>query len=168
MYDDISSEEEEICEPLTDLINSDDLEDISVHSTDFDFVDEILGYRKYACDERTVITEEAEEIKDTREVILSFSDSDKHDECSDKPESYSDENNNCTVSKTTICLTMIRTVRLEPSGTEEITRYSQIIYSEDVHPKDVDVVSVATHILTEVPKHFTDEHVNVRLVKGDL
>lgn len=40
------------------------------------------------------------------------------------------------------------TVRREPSGKEEITRDSQIIYSEDVDPKDVDLVSVATYILT--------------------
>lgn len=98
----------------------------------------------------------------------SRSDEDSDDECLIKPDSDFDENNNCTVFKTTICLIMNRTVRREPSGTEEITRDSQIIYSEDVDPKDVDFVSVATHILTKVRKHFTDEHVNVRLVKGNL
>lgn len=63
---------------------------------------------------------------------------------------------------------MNRTVRREPSGTEEISRDSQIIYSEDVDLKDVDFVSVATDILTEVPKHFIDEHVYVRLAKRNL
>lgn len=65
---------------------------------------------------------------------------------------------------------MNRTVRREPSSTEEIIRDSQIIYSEDVDPKDVYFVSVAAHvhILTEHPKHFTYEHVNVRLVKVNL
>lgn len=98
----------------------------------------------------------------------SRSDEDSDDECLIKPDIDFDENNNCTVFKTTICLIMNRTVRREPSGTEEITRDSQIICSEDVDPKDVDFVSVATHILTKVRKHFTDEHVNVRLVKGNL
>lgn len=126
VYDDISSEKE-VFEPLTDLINSDDFEDISVHSTDLDFVDDVLGDHEYACDERTVITEEAGEIKYTREVILSFSDSDEHDdECTDKPESDSDENNNCTVFKTTIFLIMNRTLRREPSGAEEITRFLKL------------------------------------------
>lgn len=65
---------------------------------------------------------------------------------------------------------MNRTVRREPSSTEEIIRDSQIIYSEDVDPKDVYFVSVAAHvhILTEHPKHFTYEYVNVRLVKVNL
>lgn len=145
LYDNISSEEEEVCEPLTGLINIVDLEDISVHSTDFDFVDDKIGDRVYACDKRTVITEEAEDIKDTSEVILSFSDSNDHDDqCPDVPESISYENNNCTVFKTTICLVINRTVRHEPSGREEITRYYRSIYSGDVNPKDLDFVSGQT------------------------
>lgn len=75
-------------------------------------------------------------------------DSDNHEDECPKPESDFDENNNCTLFKTTICLIMNRTVRREPSGTEEIIRDSQIIYSEDVDPKDVDYVSLATDILT--------------------
>lgn len=113
-------------------------------------------------DERRKYEEDGDVIRDSR------SDEDSDDECLIKPDSDFDENNNCTVFKTTICLIMNRTVRREPSGTEEITRDSQIIYSEDVDPKDVDFVSVATHILTKVRKNFTDEHVNVRLVKGNL
>lgn len=41
---------------------------------------------------------------------------------------------------------MNRTVRREPSSTEEIIRDSQIIYSEDIDPKDVYFVSVAAHV----------------------
>lgn len=51
----------------------------------------------------------------------SLSDKDSDDECPKKPESDSDENNNCTVFRTTICLIMNRSVRHELSGTEEIT-----------------------------------------------
>lgn len=75
-------------------------------------------------------------------------DSDNHDDKCPKPESDFDENNNCTLFKTTICLIMNLTVRRKPSGKEEITQDSQSIYSEDVHPKNVDLVSVPTYILT--------------------
>lgn len=106
--------------------------------------------------ERREYEEDGGMISDSR------SDEDSDDECPNKPESDS----NCTVFNTKICLSMNRTVRREPSGTEEITRDCQIIYLEDVDPKDVDFVSVATDILSQVPKHFTDEHITVRLVKG--
>lgn len=86
---------------------------------------------------------------------------------SKKPESDSDENNNCTVFRTTM-------FDYESKRASRTKRYrgnyrdSKIIYSEDFDPKDVDIVLVTTDILTEVPKHFTDEHVNVILVKGNL
>lgn len=91
--------------------------------------------------ERREYEEDGGMISDSR------SDEDSDDECLNKPESDSDENNNCTVFKAMICLIMNRTVRREQSGTEEITQESQISYSEDVDPKDVDFVAVATDIL---------------------
>lgn len=94
--------------------------------------------------ERREYEEDGGMISDSR------SDEDGDDECLNKPESDSDENNNCTVFKATICLIMNRTVRREQSGTEEITQESQISYSEDVDPKDVDFVGVATDILAKM------------------
>lgn len=92
-------------------------------------------------DERREYEEDGGMISDSR------SDEHSHDDCLNKPESDSDENNKCTVFRTTICLIIKRAVRREQSGTEEITKESHISYSEDVDPKDVDFVSVATDIL---------------------
>ena len=148
LYDDISSDEE-FGGSMNNLIDSDDLEEISVHSADLDFVDELFRDSDSVCDERNVVNE-TDEIKDTREVIVN-SDTDSESDSTSDP---TDENNNRKVTKTTICLVMNRTVRRAPCGTEEISRDSQIIYSEDLDPKDIDFASVAIDILNEVPRHF--------------
>lgn len=67
------------------LIDSDDLELISVNSVDLDFVDNLLGESDYVCDERTVISESVGETKDTREVIVT-SDTDSDNECTEGTE----------------------------------------------------------------------------------
>lgn len=135
----------------------------------FDLLDDV----PFECANKNADTDEGERPRYEEDGVVisdSRSDEDSDDECPNKPESDSDENNNWTVVKTTICLIMNQTVRREPSGAEEITRDSHTNYSEDVDPKDVQFVSVSTYILTEVSKHFTDEHVifNVNLVKGNL
>nr|XP_022300700.1 uncharacterized protein LOC111108908 [Crassostrea virginica] len=144
LYDDISSDDE-FGGSMNNLIDSDYLEKISVHSADLDFVDELFRDSDSVCDERNVVNE-TDEIKDTREVIVN-SDTDSESDSTSDP---TDENNNRKVTKTTICLVMNRTVRRAPCGTEEIS----IIYSEDLDPKDIDFASVAIDILNEVPKHF--------------
>lgn len=134
---------------MNNLIDSDDLEEIYVHSADLDFVDELFRDSDSVCDEKIVVNETGE-IKHTREVIVN-SDTDSE---SDNTSDPMDDNNNRKVTKTTICLVMNRTVSRAPCGTEEISRDSQIIYSEDLDPKHVDFASVAIDILNEVPKHF--------------
>ena len=146
LYDDISSDEE-FGGSMNDLIDSDDLEEISVHSADLDVVDELFRDSDSVCDEKIVVNETGD-IKDTRDVIVN-SDSE-----SDSTSDPTDENNNRKVTKTTICLVINRTVSRAPCRTEEISRDSQIIYSEDLDPKDIDFASVAIDILNEVPRHF--------------
>ncbi|XP_061169525.1 uncharacterized protein LOC133178874 [Saccostrea echinata] len=147
LYEDISSDEEDRSEPVNQLRLHRQLDSV--------------------CDIRTVISENTEEAEDTRHVIISEN-AESDDDSAEETGYQTDVNNNCTVTKTTICLVMNRSVRRDPCGTEEISRDSQIVYSEDIDPKDIDFAAVATDILDEVPKHFNDEHVNVRLVKGDL
>lgn len=115
----------------------------------FDLLDDFpFECKNNSADEEDSERREYEE--DGGVISDSRSDEDGDDECLNKPESDSDENNNCTVFKATICLIMNRTVRREQSGTEEITQESQISYSEDVDPKDVDFVGVATDILAKM------------------
>lgn len=72
LYEDISSDEE-MCTSVTHLIESDDLEAISVCTDDFDFVEKLLEESDSVCDDRAVITKDTciKETEDTREVILS-------------------------------------------------------------------------------------------------
>ena len=112
-------------------------------------MDELFRDSYAVCDKKIVVNETGE-IKDTREVIVN-SDTDSE---SDNTSDPMDDNNNRKVTKTTICLVMNRTVSRAPCGTEEIFRDSQIIYLDDLDPKDVDFASVAIDILNEVPKHF--------------
>lgn len=96
MYALSPSVEKKVCEPIDDLIINNDLEEISVHSTDFDFVDDILGESDSicdVCDQRSVITEDAEEVKDTRKVIylILCTDSNSYDECSEVKGNETDE-----------------------------------------------------------------------------
>ncbi|XP_062598693.1 uncharacterized protein LOC134260127 [Saccostrea cucullata] len=141
LYEDISSDEEGLSEPVNQLIESDDLEEISVNSMDFDFIDELLGESDSISDERIVISEDGNDYMDIRQVIVC--DDTNSDRDNDSIMTETDDNNNRAVTKTTICLAMNRTVRRDPCRTEEITRDSQIVYSEDVNPKDIDFESVA-------------------------
>ena len=68
LYDDISSDEE-FGGSMSNLIDSDDLEEISVHSADLDVVDELFRDSDSVCDEKIVVNETGE-IKDTRDVIV--------------------------------------------------------------------------------------------------
>lgn len=78
-----------------------------------------------------------------------------------------DENNNVTVrERSTICLVLNKTVIRRPDGTEEEIRDSQIVYSKDLNPEDINFRDVASEILREVPKHFEDG--NIRIVRGNL
>lgn len=44
LYNDIPSVEEKVCEPINDLIIKDHLGEISVHLTDFHFLDVLLFF----------------------------------------------------------------------------------------------------------------------------
>ena len=108
-------------------------------------------------DDRGVILEEPTpciiDSEDTRDVIMSDCDSVTEDEDINES-SCTDENNNHEV-KTTICLVLNRTITQNQCGAIEMTRDSQILYSKDVIPKDIDFVTIATQILQEVPEHIT-------------
>ncbi|XP_062603959.1 uncharacterized protein LOC134265760 [Saccostrea cucullata] len=154
-YEDISSDEEEMhyhetAQPLvTD--SSQDLDIISVNSEDLPeindtFVSEILGDIE---EEETCArpTEESLESPDVSEAANSSSeDSDMYD--------MDDNNNRVSVETSTICLVMKKTIRTNPDGSEEINRESQIIYSENVNPEEVDFRDLAEEILNEVPRHL--------------
>ena len=88
LYDDIFSDEE-FGGSMNNLIDSDDLEEISFHSADLDFVDELFRDSDYVCDEKIVVNETGE-IKDTREVIVN-SDTDSE---SDRTSDPTEENHN--------------------------------------------------------------------------
>ena len=166
-YEDISSNEEEMhyhetAQPsVTDYYQ--DLEIISVNSDDLPevddaFVSEILGeVEGNTC---SGPTEESVWSPDVSEAANSSSeDNDMHD--------MDDNNNHISVETSTICLVMKKKIRTNPDGTEEINRESQIIYSENVNPEEVDFRELASEILNEVPRHLAPS-ARVRVVKGDL
>jgi hypothetical protein len=62
---------------------------------------------------------------------------------------------------------MKKTVRKNPDGFEEVTRDSQIIYSEKVNLEEVNFVEVVNEIMQEVPRHLAWD-ATVHLVAGDL
>lgn len=81
----------------------------------FDLLDDV----PFECKNNSADEEDSERRKyeeDGGMISDSRSDEDSDDECLNKPESDSDENNNCAVFKAMICLIMNRTVRREQSG----------------------------------------------------
>lgn len=191
-YENISSDEEETWTRTHTA--EDGLDHLSISSCDFAelgsvdeaFVEEILCEGEI--DEQQVYGEEDGERREYEEdgeqrvygepdVIR---DSPNDDDCgviSDSPSDddsdlsgeskKTDENNNVTVrERSTICLVLNKTVIRRPDGTEEEIRDSQIVYSKDLNPEDINFRDVASEILREVSKHFEDG--NIRIVRGDL
>ncbi|XP_062586691.1 centrosome-associated zinc finger protein Cp190-like [Saccostrea cucullata] len=106
-----------------------------------------------------------DESTDTREVIFIDEDSQPETSACDSDRDSEHRDTDLT-QRSTICLVLHKTVKRNLDGTEEISRDSHIVYSEDLNPDDIDFPNVANEILKEVPKHFEDGH--VRIVKGDI
>lgn len=170
-YENISSDEEETLDKTNTA--EDDLEHLSISSCEFAelssvdeaFVEEILGEGNI--DEQQVHNEEDGDKRVRNETdVISDSPSDDYSDVSDESKK-TDENNNVTIrERSTICLTLNKTVIRKPDGTEEEIRDSKIVYSKDLNPEDIDFRDVVSEILREIPKHF--EHGNVRIVRGNL
>ncbi|XP_052691973.1 uncharacterized protein LOC128170021 [Crassostrea angulata] len=170
-YENISSDEEETWDKTNTA--EDDLEHLSISSCEFAelssvdeaFVEEILGESNI--DEQQVHNEEDGDKRVRNETdVISDSPSDDYSDVSDESK-RTDENNNVTIrERSTICVTLNKTVIRKPDGTEEEIRDSKIVYSKDLNPEDIDFRDVVSEILREIPKHF--EHGNVRIVRGDL
>ncbi|XP_061196429.1 uncharacterized protein LOC133204703 [Saccostrea echinata] len=173
LYEDISSDEDEVIRmdqtpQNCDIGQSDfmqDLEIISVNTNDFeDRADELLDYCDID-DERMVVAdsdkeEEIEEDQNSdggRKVEFRDTDSDiASEDCID--------NNNIT--KSTVCLLLNKTTRNYPDGTIEVSRDTHVVYFEDLTPSEIDYESVASEVLSEIPKHF--EEGNIRFTSGDF
>ncbi|XP_062569353.1 centrosome-associated zinc finger protein Cp190-like [Saccostrea cucullata] len=171
LYEDISSDEndETYCDAQeTDVTYVNYLDDISFASElpeiDESLVEDILHNCADFTSDRIVEMLE-DESTDTREVIFIDEDSQPETSACDSDRDSEHQDTDLT-QRSTICLVLYKTVKRNLDGTEEISRDSHIVYSEDLNPDDVDFPNVANEILKEVPKHFEDGH--VRIVKGDI
>jgi hypothetical protein len=189
LYDDISSEEEEYREPTEHLLDDDDLEEISVGSVDWNFIDNILGESDSPppvmaenADSRGVIVAGRAEREDGgggevgdeddddvsgREKVGDTDEEDTRSVIICDTDSSSDESDNITrINKSTICLILNKSQRFYPNGMEEVERETQVIYSEDIDPDQINARDIADEILEEVPRHFAAGR--VRIVRGNF
>ena len=81
-------------------------------------------------------------------------------------ESDIDMNHNVIRTKSTVCLILNKVTTTYPDGKIEVSRNSQILYSEDLKPEEVDFQSVACEVLAEVNEHLHEG--NYREMKGDF
>ncbi|XP_062601694.1 MDS1 and EVI1 complex locus protein EVI1-B-like [Saccostrea cucullata] len=169
LYEDISSDEDEVIRMEETPQNCDlmeDLEIISVNTSDFgDQADDLLDFCELE-DERTVVaaSDEEDQIEEdlTDERNVEF-----RDTSSEQSSDHSDTvRENSTVTKSTVCLLLNKTTRNYPDGTMEVSRDTHVVYSEDLTPSDIDYEGVASEVLSEIPRHF--EEGNVRFACGDF
>jgi hypothetical protein len=81
-------------------------------------------------------------------------------------ESDIDVNNNVVRTKSTVCLILNKVMTTYPDGKIEVSRNSEILYSEDLKPEEVDFQSVASEVLEEENDNFREG--NIRVMKGDF
>lgn len=145
-YENISSDEDETTFAMktdespraSDHAHSNDwnfLDDVSVSSLEIpsdSFVNELLeNTEEDAVDEQTPETED-------RLLDSSASDSEM------------DTDRDVTITKSSVCFVINKVTTTYPDGRTEVSRTSQIIYSEDVDPEDVDFRSVVSEIAEDV------------------
>lgn len=70
------------------------------------------------------------------------------------------------VLKSTVCLVLNKVQRRFPDRMEEVERDTQVIYSEDLNPENINVRDIAKAILDEIPRLL--EANRVRFVRGKL
>lgn len=77
-----------------------------------------------------------------------------------------DTDRDVTVTKSSVCFLINKVTTTHPDGRTEVSRTSQIIYSEDVNPEDVDFRSVVGEIAEDVTECLRKG--NVREMKEDF
>lgn len=70
------------------------------------------------------------------------------------------------VLKSTVFLVLNKVQRRFPDRMKEVERDTQVIYSEDLNPENINVREIAKAILDEIPRLL--EANRVRLVRGKL
>uniref|UniRef100_K1PJC9 Protein tramtrack, beta isoform n=1 Tax=Magallana gigas TaxID=29159 RepID=K1PJC9_MAGGI len=161
-YENISSDEDETIFAMkteeslnaSDHVHSNEcnfLDDMSVSSLEIpsdSFVNELLeNTEEDAGDEHT---------PETENCLLDSSASD----------SEMDTDRDVTVTKSSVCFLINKVTTTHPDGRTEVSRTTQIIYSEDINPEDVDFRSVVSEIAEDVAECLRKG--NVREMKGDF
>lgn len=174
LYEDISSDEEEF--ENQDLINEMDFrEDISLESgeqIDENFVDNIISEMR---EDDVRLVEVADEDEGDLTDSSNYSPNNDYNdekmggnESNTSSSSDSDDNVDYPVGRAihSIGLNLKTTLTRFSSGNEEITRETDIIYSEDIDPQNIDLERLVSEIFHEVPRHFADR--NFRFMKGNF
>ncbi|XP_062592270.1 uncharacterized protein LOC134253704 [Saccostrea cucullata] len=164
-YENISSDEEFTTENDRDeqpkqQSELDFLEDISLDSGDIpsdDFVRDLLDAENLTRPEEEDIDDEGR--SETPESRVEY-------ETLSEREESDNEHNNVTQVKSTICLILNKVTTTFPDGKIEVSRDSQILYSEDIDPENVDFNSVASEVFEEVKEHCREG--KTRVIRGDF